>query len=171
MQLLKGKNIILRALEPEDIDLLYDWENDTNIWHISNTVSPFSRYLLEQYVFGNQDIFANKQLRLIIESAQKAVGCVDIFEFDPNNRKAGVGILITEEFRKKGYASEALDVLLRYCFNALNLHQLYCSVLTDNEDSLNLFTSKGFTVCGLRKDWVLINSIWKDEYFLQKINV
>lgn len=169
MQILKGKNIILRALEPEDVDILYNWENDSSVWHISNTVTPFSRYMLEQYIFSNQDLYASKQLRLIIESDNQAVGCIDLFDYDPNNRKAGIGILITEEFRKKGFASEALDLLINYCFSTLQLHQLYCSILTDNEASLTLFTGKGFTVCGMRKDWVLINNEWKDEYFLQII--
>ncbi len=170
MQVLKGKKINLRALEPEDIDLLYNWENDSSVWHISNTISPFSKYMLEQYIFSNQDIYTNKQLRLIIETEQIPIGCIDIFDFDPKNEKAGVGILITDEFRKKGLASDALEVLILYCFNTLNLHQLYCSILTDNEASLNLFTSKGFTVCGMRKDWISMNCEWKDEYFLQLIN-
>ncbi len=171
MQILKGKNIRLRALEPEDVDLLYDWENDGNVWHISNTVTPFSRYMLEQYVFSNQDLFTNKQLRLIIESDKIAIGCIDIFDFDPINRKAGVGILIAGEFRKQGFASETLDLLINYCFKTLQLHQLYCSILTDNESSLSLFTAKGFKVCGMRNDWVLVNDEWKDEYFLQLLNI
>ena len=170
MQVLKGNNVMLRAMEPEDIDILYDWENDTTVWHISNTVTPFSRYMLEQYVFSSQDIYANKQVRLMIEANKIPIGCIDIFDFDPNNQKAGIGILITDEFRKKGFASDALQTAIGYCFNILQLHQLYCSILTDNEASLTLFTHNGFTVCGMRKDWVLINKEWKDEYFLQLLN-
>ncbi len=169
MQTLKGNNIQLRAMEPEDIDMLYDWENDTSVWHISNTTTPFSRYVIEQYVFSVQDVFVNKQIRLMITVDNKPIGCIDIFDFDPNNRKAGIGILIANEMRNKGYASDALETLIKYCFNALQLHQLYCSILTDNESSLKLFKKHGFAICGSRKDWVMLNNEWKDEYFLQLI--
>ena len=167
MQALKGTNILLRAMAPEDIDTLYNWENDTNVWHISNTVAPFSRYVVEQYVFSMQDIYTAKRLRLMIEADKKPIGCIDIFDFDPTNKKAGIGILIADEMQNKGYASDALQTLIKYCFNALQLHQLYCSILTDNEASLKLFTKYGFTICGTRKDWVIINNVWKDEHFLQ----
>ena len=170
MQALKGTNILLRAMEPEDIDTLYNWENDTNVWHISNTVAPFSRYVVEQYVFSMQDIYTAKQLRLMIEADKKPIGCIDIFDFDPTNKKAGIGILIADEMQNKGYASDALQTLIKYCFNALQLHQLYCSILIDNEASLKLFTKHGFTICGTRKDWVIVNNVWKDEHFLQLLN-
>ncbi|MFZ4412260.1 MAG: GNAT family N-acetyltransferase [Bacteroidales bacterium] len=169
MQTLKGNNILLRAMEPEDIDVLYDWENDTSVWHISNTTTPFSRYVIEQYVFSVQDVFVNKQIRLMITVDNKPIGCIDIFDFDPNNRKAGIGILIADEMRNKGFASDALETLINYCFNSLQLHQLYCSILTDNESSLKLFKKHGFAICGSRKDWIMLNNEWKDEYFLQLI--
>jgi len=169
MQTLKGKKIQLRAMEPEDIDILYDWENDTNVWHISNTIAPYSRYVIEQYVFSVQDVFVNKQIRLMIEVEKSPIGCIDIFDFDPNNKKAGIGILIADTMRNKGFASDALETLIEYCFNSLQLHQLYCSILTDNLNSLKLFSKHGFTVCGIRKDWVFVNNAWKDEHFLQLI--
>ncbi|MFZ4400020.1 MAG: GNAT family N-acetyltransferase [Bacteroidales bacterium] len=171
MQTLKGKNIQLRAMEPEDIDILYNWENDSSVWHISNTIAPFSRYLIEQYVFSVQDVFVNKQIRLMIEFEKQPIGCIDIFDFDSNNKKAGIGVLIAEEMRNKGYASDALETLIHYCFNTLQLHQLYCSILTENEASLNLFKKQGFAICGVRKDWIIVNSVWKDEYFLQLVKL
>jgi diamine N-acetyltransferase len=169
MQTLKGKNIHLRAMEPEDIDILYNWENDTTVWHISNTNAPFSRYLIEQYVFSVQDVFVNKQIRLMIDTEGKAIGCIDIFDFDPINKKAGIGILIDDTMRNKGYANDALETLIKYCFTTLQLHQLYCSILTDNEASLKLFAKQGFKICGKRCDWVFVNNKWKDEFFLQLI--
>ena len=69
--------IRLRALEPEDIDVLYKWENDTRIWKMSNTVAPFSKYVLRRFVEDQKyDIYETKQLRMIIESRAdgRAVG-------------------------------------------------------------------------------------------------
>ena len=103
-----SKNITLRALEPSDVDLLYKWENDTSIWHLSNTLTPFSRFVLEQYLLNSEkDIFTNKQLRLmidVIEAAKKVktIGSIDLFDFDPKNKRAGIGILIIKEEREKG---------------------------------------------------------------------
>ena len=111
---IEGKQIYLRALEPDDVDVLYKWENNRQIWHVSNTQTPFSRYVLEQFlVNAHEDIYTNKQLRLIISEVNKedAVGAIDLFDFDPYHLRAGVGILIADEFRNKGYAFEALELL------------------------------------------------------------
>lgn len=149
-----GPDIHLRALEPEDLDLLYAWENDPEIWHLGNTLTPFSRFMLEQYLLNAQnDIFANKQLRLMIDLNQAGdqnptIGSIDLFDFDPFNRRAGVGILIMAAHRGNGYASEALAVMKNYAFTLLDLHQLYCNIDSQNEISIALFKKHGFEKCG-----------------------
>jgi diamine N-acetyltransferase len=153
-----------------DLDLLYKWENDTSVWHISNTLAPFSKHILQQYLdTAHQDIYTNKQLRLVIcAQDDRAVGCIDLFDFDPNHLRAGVGVLIAADSDKKnGYASEALALLIDYCFSTLNLHQLYCNILTDNQPSIGLFQKHGFTICGTKKNWVRAGKEWKDEHMLQ----
>ena len=122
--MLEGKDLILRALEPADIDFLFEWENNEKLWHLSNTIAPFSRFVLEQYILNShRDIYTNKQLRLMIdiknEDANNPIGSIDLFDFDPINKRAGIGVLITEENRNKGYASEALEMLIEYCFSKL----------------------------------------------------
>jgi diamine N-acetyltransferase len=169
---LKGQHIQLRAIEPSDIDVLYQWENDTETWKVSNTQSPFSRFVLEQYIASShQDIYSVKQLRLIIcNEENKAIGSIDLFDFDPNHLRAGVGILIAEKAdRKKGYASESLSLLMDYCFSVLNLHQLYCNITIDNEPSILLFQKHGFQITGMKKQWVRDGDSFKDELLLQRI--
>jgi len=172
--MLSGKNIKLRALEPADVDLLYNWENDTSIWQISNTLTPYSRHVLEQYVLNSHlDIYTTKQLRLIIEysGSSKPIGCVDIFDFDPFHERAGIGILIANKSDQgKGLASDALSVLIPYAFKKLNLHQLYCTITSGNESSINLFIRHGFKQTGLKKQWLNQEGVWKDELFLQLLN-
>ena len=174
--MLEGENIKLRALEPSDIDLLYDWENNTKIWTISNTLNPFSKFILKQYLENSHlDIYQTKQLRLIIELKSKntniPIGTIDIFDFDPYHLRAGVGILISnEEHRKKGYATEALQILINYSFRYLGLHQLYCNIASDNIKSVKLFTNVGFEIIGEKKDWIKSPSKWINEYLLQLIN-
>ncbi len=173
--MITGEKIVLRALELSDIDLLYKWENDRTSWHLSNTLTPFSRFSLEQYIMStDQDIFAVKQLRLMIDktgtNGKKCIGAIDLFEFDPANKRAGIGILINENERNKGFASESLRLLVQYCFSTLELHQLYCNIETANTGSLKLFQNQGFKIVGNKKDWIRKNNQWTDEYFLQLIN-
>jgi len=168
----------LRALEPSDIDIIYRWENDPEIWRISSTYTPFSKYILEKYIESSHlDIYQVKQMRLIIDLLDKkdevvrAVGTIDLFDFDPYHNRAGVGILIGEKAdRKKGYASAALKEFTDYCFNILQLHQVYANVVPANKESLTLFKKHGFMICGRKKDWIRMPGSYAVEYMLQLIN-
>jgi diamine N-acetyltransferase len=169
---LHGQHISLRALEPSDIDLLYTWENDTSNWAVSHTQAPFSRFVLEQYIASShQDIYSAKQLRLMIcDHSGRAVGSIDLFDFDANHRRAGLGILIAEkEDRRRGYASEALELLVTYCFETLGLHQVYCNILPENEASILLFRKHDFVITGIKKQWLRNGDSFQDELLLQKI--
>ncbi|NNK82310.1 MAG: GNAT family N-acetyltransferase [Flavobacteriaceae bacterium] len=173
MVTLKGKHIYLRALEPEDLEFVYQIENDESIWEISNTITPYSKYLLKEYLENaHKDIFEVKQLRLAISNYKNEVlGLIDIFDFDISNRKAGLGVLIQDyKNRKNGFGSEALKLVIDYCFSRLGLHQLYCNISEDNEASLKLFKKFNFETIGLKKDWNLINGVYKNEYLLQLIH-
>lgn len=174
MNSLEAETIRLRALEPEDVEILYKWENDTSVWKVSNTIAPFSKYILKQFIENQRyDIYETKQLRLIVESKEsgRPIGTIDLFDLDPYNRRAGVGILIYDAKDKcQGNASAALGVLIRYCFQVLNMNQLYCNIAANNVKSLALFKSKGFTTIGIKKEWTKTTSDWQDEYMMQLIN-
>ena len=171
MSILHGKEIRLRPLEITDLDTLYRWENNPGVWQVSTNLTPFSRFYLEQYILNAQnDIYQDRQLRLMIENTRgDAAGIADLFDFDPHNRRAAVGILIGEEFRNKGYASEALDILITYSASVLSLHQLYCTIEHGNPVSQKLFLSRGFQTTGTRTDWNLRGKEWLHEDFLQLI--
>jgi len=175
MQILENSRIQLRALEPEDLDVLYLWENDTSLWHLSNTISPFSKYTLKQYLEqAHQDIFETKQLRLIIQkkSDKSLIGAIDLFDFDPVNLRAGVGILISDPSeRNHGYGTEALKCLREYAFGTLGLKQLYCNICEDNKESLSLFIKEGYVITGQKKDWIRKADQWLSEYILQLVRI
>lgn len=169
------KTLNLRAVEPSDINLLYQWENQMEIWTVGNTLTPFSKAILEKYIkHASLDIYQTKQLRLMIDASindeKTTIGMVDLFEFDPFHSRAGVGILINQTFRSQGYAQKALQIFLDYCFSHLGLHQIYCSVTADNEASRRLFESQGFVLSGIKKEWRKTSTGFKDEIFYQKIN-
>ena len=175
MSILKGKKINLRALEPSDVDLLYEWENNSDIWSVSNTLVPFSRFILEKYIAdSHMDIFQTKQLRLMIdhyeENHTETIGAIDLYDFDPVNKRAGIGILISDEkHRNKGFASESLKILIDYSFAILQLHQLFCHIDCDNKNSIKLFEKFRFKITGEKKDWNKTGAGWKNEYMLQLI--
>lgn len=173
MKTLKGQNIYLRALEPEDLEFIHTIENDESIWEISNTQTPYSKFLIKQYLdHAHKDIFEVKQLRLVISSFNdEALGMIDLFDFDFKNRRAGVGILVKEpEDRLKGYGKEALKLLIDYSFKHLDLHQLYCNISEGNDASIKLFSNQGFKNIGLKKEWNYVNGSFKNEYLFQLIN-
>jgi diamine N-acetyltransferase len=168
--------IKLRAPEPEDLDLLYLWENDPEVWLVGQTITPFSRFILKQYLQdAHKDIYEIRQQRLMIDletpSSQVTIGTIDIFDFDPVNQRAGVGILIAEKkYRGQGVGKSALINLKTYAFEFLQLHQLYCNIRADNEVSLQLFKGCGFQIVGKKLDWIRSGNIYHDEYLLQLIN-
>jgi diamine N-acetyltransferase len=126
--MLKGDNIQLRAMEPSDLEVLYLWENDEESWLVSQTIVPFSKHLLQQFMdTAHLDIYTNKQLRLMIDYTEdgmtKTIGCIDLFNFDVKNKRAGVGILIGDySVRQKGLAAKALNLFINYCFTQFAFH-------------------------------------------------
>ena len=177
---IEGRICRLRALEPEDLEAMYGWENDTTAWQVSGSVAPFSRHILSRLIDEQAfDIYATRQMRLVIESREvagavaggcaEAVGAVDLFEFDPQNRRAGVGIIISPEYRRRGLALDALLTLEAYVREVLHMHQLWCSVGANNQASLALFRRAGYTECGCRKEWILTSDGAVDEVLMQKI--
>jgi len=170
--MLENERIRLRALETTDVDKLFIWENNRANWRVSQTLTPYSRHVLIDYVNAISDVFTDKQLRLIIEEKEAGtpIGTVDIFDCDFKNKRAGIGILIAEpEKRKKGFASEVLELVIPYCFKTLSMHQVYCSIFSDNSKSLKLFKKFGFKEVGVKKDWTFFDGKFYDEVLMQKM--
>ncbi|WP_396159196.1 GNAT family N-acetyltransferase [Flavobacterium sp.] len=173
MVTLQGNTIFLRALEPEDLAFIYHIENDETIWEVSNTQTPYSKFLITQYLENaHQDIYEAKQLRLAICKIEnlEAIGLIDLFDFDPKNKRAGVGIIIQNDVdRNNGFGKEALGLMINYAFHQLQLHQLYANIGTENLPSLSLFTTFEFEKIGVKKDWNFTNNSFHDEVLLQLI--
>lgn len=168
---LESIRLKLRAVEPEDLDILYKWENDTSLWRHGNTLTPYSKFTLRQYINDTRelDIYQSKQLRLMIEEKESGhtAGTIDLYDFDVRNLRAGIGILIGEEYREKGYASETLKMVKDYAFNFFHLQQLYAYISTDNKPSISLFEKVGFTASGRLKNWLCLEAGYQDVFIYQ----
>jgi diamine N-acetyltransferase len=153
--------IFLRALEPEDLEFLFALENDPELWAVSDVLpAPISRQTLRDYLQHAAASLAEVgQMRLIISSqAGEAVGTLDLFDYSSLHQRAGVGITVIKQERRRGYAQVALAQLLPYARQALRLHQLYCTVASTNQASINLFEGAGFRQVGTRHDWLRNNT-------------
>ena len=166
---LQNGNIKLRALEPDDLDLILHWENNPEYWRVSNTLTPFSKDLIQHYVLTAQDIYAVKQLRLMIDdiTIQKTIGAIDLFDFDPKHQYAGIGILIDTPYRKNGSASQALNLLKVYARDVIGIRNLTARIHEDNLPSIMLFEHNGFVRAGVLEKWHNHQGVWMDEYIYQ----
>ena len=169
-----GKNIFLRAIEPEDIDALYLWENDTLLWGLNNMRTPVSKWNLKNLVEqAGMDIYEVKQQRfmIVLKANNQAIGAIDIFDFDAFHSRAGIGILIYDKNnRNKQLGSEALELIINYSFSFVKMKQLYCNILKSNTNSKKLFSNKGFIKTGVFKEWVWNGNEFEDSEFYQLFN-
>lgn len=168
---LTDKDLSLRIAEPADAELIYRWENDRSLWRVSETSAPTSLFQIEQFLIGNSDWIANRQLRLMVEveGASHPIGSVDLFDYDPLNRRIGIGVLIETAYRQQGYASRAVKLTLDYLFQDLMVHQVHCLIGEGNTPSLRLFEGLGFRCGGCRKDWIKTPEGYLDACFYQKL--
>lgn len=174
MKALLGKSVYLRALEPEDLSFLFKNENDEDFWQVSHTQQPFSKYLLKKYLENaHLDIYEIKQLRLIISlvKTDEPIGMIDLYDYDPKNKRAGLGILVLKNFQGKGYASDALQLMIKHAFSHLDIYQLYACIGAENLKSIKLFETAQFKVSGIKKDWNFYKGKFHDELFLQLISI
>lgn len=168
-----GNDIIyLRAPEPEDLELLYKWENDTDVWKFGSAMSPYSKYILKQYIADAQtDIFQSKQLRfmIVLKQDQCTIGTIDLYDFDVINSRCGVGIYIDSAYRNKQHGANALSLLENYVFKFLNINQLYAIIPENNKASIQLFCSAEYSESGVLNQWISTENGYEDAIIVQKL--
>lgn len=170
MKYLSDNSIRLRALEPADVDILFDLENDTEEWDSSSSCTPCSRYALENYIYNStHDFIVDNQLRLVIERIEDkaVVGMIELFDHNPILHKAELGIIILKGYRGNGYASSAITLLKEYARTFFHLSQMYVYVSTDNTEAIELFMKSNFSISGTLRKWVLVCGEAKDVHILQ----
>ncbi|QSS96748.1 GNAT family N-acetyltransferase [Psychroflexus sp. ALD_RP9] len=170
--MLNNSAIKLRALEPDDLDFLFSIENQTEYWHLSDTLQPFSKHFLQQYLeHAHLDIYEAKQLRLVIADPKDCpIGLIDLYDFNPKHKRAGLGIILDQNYQGKGYGKTAINLMLNYAFDTLDLHQVYVTINSENINSIKLFELLGFQLIGEQKDWNYSKGHYYSQYFYQKIN-
>ena len=168
-----SERLQLRAVEPEDLDVMYEMENNPETWDVSNITVPYSRFALRQYIEQSEcDVYADRQLRLmvVLRTERTVIGTLDISDFAPMHSRGEVGIAIRKPYQGQGYGKEALDLLCEYVFHFLRLRQLTAHIASDNAVSIRLFESCGFVQCGMLRDWWRVGGDYKDVVVMQYLN-
>ena len=171
--MLENDLIQLRAVEPEDLELLYLWENNPALWAVGNTRQPYSKFALKEYIAQvDTNIYESGQLRLMIveKTGRKTVGTVDLFDFDAHNRKIAFGLYVAEEFQGRGLATSALKLIEKYVFDFLQLNQLYCHISESNTASRKMFEKEKYETNGKLKQWIRTTDGYEDIIVFQRFN-
>ena len=141
--MLKGNNILLRPLKVSDLNFLFEVENNTDNWKYGTENKVYTKEKFTNYIANaKQDIATAGQFRFVIDLEKTPIGFIDLFDYTANS--AGVGVIIAKNYRRRGFAKEALKLLSIYSFETLNLKRLDCNIEKDNLRSIKLFTSCGF---------------------------
>ena len=157
----------LRALEPEDAEMMYEAESDEAAWRYSDYTAPMSMELLREYALTyDADPFRSGQLRLIVDVDGIPAGMLDLFEISPRNLRADSGIYILPAFRGHGIGGKALILLKDYCRRRLGLHQITASVAHGNSSALRCYEKAGFVTTGKRIDWLRTPDGYEDVELL-----
>ncbi len=169
MNYLENEIIRLRALEPEDLEFLYAWENDSQIWLTTNNKTPVSRFQLKEYIAQNSfNIYELGYLKMMIELKEnnQPIGTLDLFDFDSFNNRVQMGIFIDNKFQNKGYAKHSISLIENYIFDFLKLNQVYALVAENNLISQKLFQK--YEKQGVLKEWLKIQNGYEDVFIYQK---
>ncbi|NCC98938.1 MAG: N-acetyltransferase [Bacteroidia bacterium] len=172
MKLLENEILKLRALELEDIDMFSFWENDSVYWKQGNTIAPYSRYALKQYIIAaKSDIYETKELKLVIVRIcdNQPIGIVDLFDIDHYHSRLEFGILIYPKYQKNGYSIQTIEIVSKYVLDFLHIHQMYCRVSESNEASCLMLEESGFVRTCVLKDWLRTESGFENAVMYQLI--
>ena len=161
------KNVSLRRPKLLDLDQLLLWENNLDNSFLSDNPMFYTNQQIEQFLTSDQDIFLDRQIRFMIDSSGSPVGCVDLFEYDMVNSRAGVGIFIDEKFRNMGIATKALSLLKSICIKDYFISNLHANILYTNKPSIKLFERAGFNKNGIKENWIRTENSMLDVWFFQ----
>lgn len=169
----RGERIYFRLLEPTDVEMVMHWENNPINWKQSGINKPYTLAEIEDFVLSNHDIFEHKQLRLMVclKDSHSVIGHIDFFDFEPQQKRLGVGILIEDNYRQQGFAKETLFYAEEYAKLILNVKNVFSHVLSDNIPSIHLFEKMGFQKVGVKPNWHFYHGKWYDEIlYVKSIN-
>ncbi|WP_456112498.1 GNAT family N-acetyltransferase [Ruminococcus sp.] len=170
--ILKDDVVLLRAIEEDDANVLMDLINDPEVensvfgWSYPVSLSSQKKWIL--------NLSNDTTVRYIIDVDKEAVGVAIISSIDMKNRTSNMNIKLLKSVRGRGIAMHALGLIIRYCFDELNMHCLTANVIERNENSRKLWIKLGFNEDGVLRQRIYKNgtyhnivsySLLREEYY------
>tara|TARA_B100001057_G_C22143592_1_gene679234 strand:+ start:31 stop:540 length:510 start_codon:yes stop_codon:yes gene_type:complete len=160
-------NLILRTPLLSDFDDLLSWENDLKNNQYTDLPVFYTPSQIEDFLNSDHDLLLQNQIRYIIELNSSAVGCIDLYDYDMVNSRAGVGIYVDSNFRNKGIASKSLELLKSISIEKYLISNLYADIISGNKSSIKIFEKANFINNGIKSNWIRTESSFEDVLFYQ----
>ena len=159
---LVGEKVYLSPKNVEDAGIFTEWLND---FQTSDYIGRSSQIMTQEVEKEYLEKHLNDEASFFIieEKTNKLIGTVSLEHISHVNRRATLGIFIGDkESRNKGYGAEAINLILDYGFNYLNINNIKLDVLGFNERAIACYKKCGFKEYGRRRKCVFLNGKYYD---------
>ncbi len=167
---LEGNRIYLTPLNVEDAEIYTKWMNDHRVTDGINHTRDITNLENEKIWISNTLAEGKYTLGIVLKATDDLIGNCGFIERSPIDRTGTLGIFIGEEkYRGMGYGSEALELLIKYGFDILNLHHIDLGVFSFNERAIKCYKRLGFQECGRRHKCYFLNGQYHDEILMEML--
>jgi RimJ/RimL family protein N-acetyltransferase len=168
IQMLKGKNVLLRPIKRSDISYFLKWFNDPEVVQYLEMYLPMTEISEEKFIEELGTTRARSDVILVIEviegNSAKPIGNCGLHQINPKDHDAIFGIIIGEkDYWSKGHGVEAARLIVNYGFQQLNLHRISSAAIAFNERSVKLHKKLGFREEGRLRQAMFKNGQYHDR--------
>ncbi|MEF9934214.1 GNAT family N-acetyltransferase [Clostridium sp.] len=160
-----GNKTFIRPVELEDSRILSAWLNNRETNRELDIIYPLSKRYADSFVLEAED--EKKKVFIIDDENYKPIGLITIDKIKWEYRNCEVGIVIyKKDKRGQGYGKDAMNTLINFVFNNMNMELIYLTVLSENIPAIRLYSSLGF-----QEEGVLRSRIFKDGEYKSLISM
>lgn len=151
--MITGQKTVLKGITKESASLIYEWVNTEELRDFTGTIYPVSEYEHEEWI-KKTAVSTDKKIFLICDKESGTpIGTIGLKNFNQLIKKAELFISIGNvNFLSHGYGTDAVNTLVKYCFEKLNLHKVSLRVYEKNVRAIKCYEKVGFCKEGLLKD-------------------
>ncbi|HMR18256.1 MAG TPA: GNAT family protein [Sphingobacterium sp.] len=165
---IRGKKIVLRAIEKRDLELLHKWSNDPDInymlggWHFPSSMQDQEKW------FESLSLGSNNQRFAIDAPDLGLIGMANLVDINWKDRNAFHGMLLGDkDIRGNGFGIDTIMAISRFAFEELGLMRMNTTIISYNEPSIGVYTKKcGWVVEGVKKNQYFRKNQWWNEFIV-----
>jgi ribosomal-protein-alanine N-acetyltransferase len=162
---LKTERLILRKLRRNDAEDMFEYAQDAEIafmglWQpfrtLEDSIADIEQ-VLEGYARGDLMTWAIEH-----KDEQKMIGRCNLYNYSPEDARADIGYAMNRAYWGQGYATEAVERLITFGFEALALNRIGAICLPQNHASLRVLKKVGMIHEGKRREYAFLNGAYHD---------